>query len=457
MTKRGQPTGLPKDKKGTTPTPTAKDGKSQPRLIREYRSSKEREQELQRLLLLGVGIAGGIAVLIFVVAFVIDQLIVPRQEVARVNDEVITVAEFESRVRLERALLIEQINDGYQLYAAFYGGQGATPEQVLNAVLQQPPYSTWYNELQVSDQLGNRVLNQMIDDELVRQQAAALGITVSPEEIDAKIHEFFSYDPETAGQEPTATPEPTITPTLYVSPTPTNTPTLTPTPETTDEVALTPTSTPEATGTPVPTLDATQVTENFNTTRNGYFSNITSSARISEADIRAYFEISALREKLRDQVASEVGETAPFTNLRLITVASEELANDVIAALNAGDSFNALAQSVSTDASNTAGGSLGWLTSTSIESTYSEAVATAVAEAPVGTVLAPIQNGAVWYVIEVSGREDREMTETDIEQAQNVILNDYIEEVRDAETTNVEIYDIWTDNVPEIPRFTIRV
>ena len=41
------------------------------------------------------------------------------------------------------------------------------------------PFAAWLNEVNVSDQLGNRVLNDMIEDELVRAKAEELGVTVT--------------------------------------------------------------------------------------------------------------------------------------------------------------------------------------------------------------------------------------------------------------------------------------
>src|SRR5690606_17217018 len=114
-----------------------------------------------------------------------DQFIRPGQAVANVNGTTITVAQFATRARLERALLGEQINQQIALMADL----GMDSETIVQQISNQPPYSTWLSELSVPDQLGNRVLNEIIEDELVRQKAQELGISVTDEEVQAVVNE----------------------------------------------------------------------------------------------------------------------------------------------------------------------------------------------------------------------------------------------------------------------------
>ena len=109
MSKRST-TGLPKPDQ---PKPEAAGSKNrlQPKLLREYRSKHERETEIQRLVILGTAVAVGIALLILVGAILNEQLLVPNQAVANVNGTTITVAQFKTRAKIERALLIQQLNN----------------------------------------------------------------------------------------------------------------------------------------------------------------------------------------------------------------------------------------------------------------------------------------------------------------------------------------------------------
>lgn len=208
---------------------------------------------MQRLILIGTIITVSIAAIILLGAILNEQLLVPNQTVASVNGHNISVSQFKSRAKIERALLIQQLDSAISLYSSI----GYTSDQLAQLISSQQPYSTWYAQLQVADQLGNSVLNTMVDDELVRQKAAELGITVSEDEVNAEIAKTFGFDAATAGLEPTASPTPTQSPTPLVSatPSPVPSPTLTPTPI---AETVTPTVTPLPSATPSSTPNATE-------------------------------------------------------------------------------------------------------------------------------------------------------------------------------------------------------
>ncbi|RXL55387.1 hypothetical protein EO238_33835, partial [Citrobacter sp. AAK_AS5] len=67
-------------------------------------------------------------------------------------------------------------------------------------------------QLNDTELLGEMVLNQMIDDQLIREEAAKRGITVSDEEIHEALQSSFGFYPM-------GTNTPTITPTMVNTPT----------------------------------------------------------------------------------------------------------------------------------------------------------------------------------------------------------------------------------------------
>lgn len=453
MSKRST-TGLPKAGTGKPNTPDTAAAKPsgilQQLRLREYHTKHEREAAIQRLVILGTGVALAIALVILVFAFVVDQFIRPGQSVASINGETITVADFRSRAKLERALLGEQINQQIAMMASFDMDSDTIVQQISN----QPPFSTWLSELSVPDQLGNRVLTEMIEDELVRQKASELGITVSDEELQEEINEFFGYDPNVGVVEPTASPTATSSPTPVVSPTPsqvptaTHTPTVTPTPE----VEPTATTTPVPSATPSATPNAEERAQQYNETRTSFFDAVLSSAGISQEVLNDYFEMRVLRTKVRDAVLTDVPKTDTFINARHILVATQEEAQQVVDALNAGESFAALAAALSTDGSAQQGGELGWAQ----PSRYVTEFADAITGAAVGTFVGPVQTQFGFHVIQVLGREERDITDAQHETKLNDEFTTYVENLRSAESTNVEIFDIWADNVPEEPAFVAR-
>ena len=450
MAKRGQTGGQPKS---TPAKPTSRAdstaGKSkQPRLIREYKTKAEREAVIQRYIVLGTGIVLGIAAVVLVVAIAIDQFVVPGQPAAEVNGETIRIGEFQQRVRFERALINIRLNQAIAEAQLL----GVPQDQVASFLGTQPPYSLWLNEIQVPDQLGNRVLNEMIDNELIDQRVAELGLEVTPEDVQEQINQFFGYDPDEGLTTTTPTTTPTTTATPFVSPTPSNTPTATATPLLTATATFTPFPSATATATP----DATQRAENFTTLREDYYRAIRLEAGLNDEDINQLFESLALRKVLRDYVTAEMPRTAPFVNVRLIAVDSEERALEILDALQAGESFAELAQAVSADASNVQGGELGWQTLSSLETNYGETVADAVREADIGALVGPVQSNASYYLLQVRGREDREQTEDEYEAARDAEFELYVDDLRDAGGTTIQIFDTWLDYVPEDPQFIPR-
>lgn len=444
MSKRSQTTGVPKSTP-KKPQSAGNEVSNKGSVTPEYRSKAEREAEIQRRILIGAGIILVAVVVIIVAAFVSEQFIVPNQAVASVNGENISVSEFQKRVRLERYLLYTQLSNVYSTLQSF----GMSDEQI-NQQLAQEPYNTMMNEYNVPDQLGNRVINTMVDDTLVRQLAAERGITVSDAQIDAQIDKFMGFDPEAilaAGQEPTATTEPTVTPTPFVSPTPSPTPTNTPTPEftATPELTATPTVTPFPTIPPTATLSATEQYVQYQDNLVGVLRDIRTNANVSEADLRTYFEISTLRQALEDDVTSDLTLMTPHVDARHILVGTEEEALGIVAALENGESFADLAKAVSLDTgSGSRGGELGWAPIFNYVKPFADAVTTA----EIGVIVGPVQSDFGFHIIQVRAREDREVTQSQLDTAKNNAFDQWLTDQRAAQQDNIEIFDIWTQYIP---------
>lgn len=450
MSKREDTTGTPKERlKVKAPTDAAKPEaaakKPRPSKREEYRSRAEREAEIQRYIILGTGVALVIIVIILGVALVMDQIVIPNRAVAAVSDRNVTVSAFQKRVRLERVLRIQRL----QNFVSFYQSVGYPDDQIEQAIQQQEPFATYYTELQFPDRIGLTVVNQMTEDELVRQAAAEKGITVTQDQIQEEINQFFGYDPVAIAEaestaEATATVEPTTTPTPFVSPTPSPTPTVTPTPELTP----TATTTPQPTIPPEATLSSTQQAEQFNTQKNDFYSQLRSQTRMSDAEINAYFELQALRKALRDAVTPEVTTTGTFADGRHILVATQEEAQDVIDALNAGESFADLARAVSTDTGSGAqGGELGW----NPVSQYVKPFADAILSAEIGAIVGPVESEFGFHVLEVRAREERELTEEQVETAKDNAFAAWLEDLKETKADQIQTFGTWVSYVPTDP------
>lgn len=445
MAKRRQTTGLPKTRTPHQQEENAKEESS----LREYKSRAEREAEIQRYVIYGTGAALALIVIIVGISLIVDQVINPGRTILEVNGETVNVREYENRVRFERLLNIEKLSSGINDIMENFD---LSFEDAANQAISIDPYRTYWDELNIPDQMGLRVLNDITGDILVRQEATERGLTVTQEEIDAEIEEIFSFDSEEvallqAEETPEPTPDPTATPTPFVSPTPSPSPAPTNTPE----QEPTPTFTPFPTVPPAPTRSAEERISIFDETREDFFSLARQEAGYSREDVLEYFETQALRKKLAEEV-TDATDTVIWVNTRHILVETEEEALDIIDALNAGESFAALAQAKGTDGTASTGGELGWAPLDN----YVTEFADAIRDAPTGEIIGPVQTQFGFHAVQIREREDREAEEGQIEINLETAFTEWLDELRQSEDTQVETSDIWPDHVPDRPLWQFR-
>jgi len=444
MSKKSQTTGLPKRRRRrarVVPTEGAENiapGTDES----SFKSRAEREEELQKWVIRGIIAVVGVLILLVAIAFAFEQLIIPNQVVASVEGDGITVREFRQEYMLERNRLLLQLNQ--------IQDSGVDLQQLS----QQEPYSTWINEVNVPDQLGLRVLNDMVDDRLLAIEASSRNVSVDDAAVRQAVEAYFGFDPTAValiGVEPTATAEPTITPTPYVSPTPTATPEPTATPDpaatvVTDSSAAVaePTMTPQPTVVE-PTLSADEVRQNFVEAERdyrGYFDR----AGVANETLNALFERNALETLLADALISDDAGLL-YADVRHILVDDEASARAAVDALNAGESFAALARAVSTDpGSGARGGELG----EAYVGNYVPEFRQAIEAAEVGALVGPIQSEFGYHVLQVRSKETRSGPEQDgqRERARQQALQQLKDDLREDRAGAVEIFDIWLDHIP---------
>jgi len=456
MAKRNT-TGMPRKRR------RGEDGESDDNLnlIQKLQKRASDEQQLQRMVIIGIGVVIGVLAILIAVALLWDQLVTPNQTVAVVDGHRITVSQFEERVRVERTVLIQRFNNDIALLLQF----GQDPNQIL----QSEPYNTWWQELNSQPELlGNRVLNDMINEQIIREQAQELGVTVDDEQIQAQVKQFFNdfsnQEDQVVPEDATETPIPSDTPTPFVSPTPsrtpeaTNTPEPTPTPLIQEEIVATdegaePTATARPTGTASPTPSQEDRDIQVQGYIDTFYRNARHEAGLDQATVRSYFENQALRLALRDVITADISSTAPYVNARHILVATEEEANNVLAALQAGESFADLARAVSTDTGSGArGGELGW----SPANQYVPEFRDAVLAVDLDEIVGPVKTDFGYHIIQVRNREDREMSESELNQAKDQEFQQWLDEVTSDDNHNIVRHDNWPAHVPLDPVWNYR-
>ena len=434
MSKKSQTTGLPKRRRRRGGAAAALAAANQDA---EFQSRAEREERLQKLAIRGVIGVSALLVIAIAIAFAVEQLIMPRQAVASVNGETITVRQFSEAYKLEQNRLRLQLN---QLQNA-----GLDMQQLS----QSEPYKTWISEVNVPDQLGLRVINDMVDDLLLAREASTRDIAVDDAALQAAIQDFFGYDPAEAaliGAAPSATPEPTTTPTPFVSPTPTSipSPTATATPGEPEPTAESePTVTPQPTVIE-PTLNPTQVRENYDENRESYRSYLSING-VAEETIDAFFERLAMEALLSDDLLGDGGLL--YVDARHILHESEDEALRTLQALQAGESFAELARALSTDqGSGARGGELG----EAFVGNYVREFRLAIEGAAIGELVGPVQSEFGYHILQVRSKDMRTGDDiaNQLERAKERELAFFVESLRQDNQAGVEIFDNWLDHIP---------
>ncbi len=399
------------------------------------RSRKEAEQN--RRIMWAVGGVVGLLVLVFIVALVNEFILTPNQAVAIVNDEEIKMRQWEDRVRYERAQRIISLEN--QLEAL--GGDVGIIQQFMGQTI---------NELLDAEALAEGILGQMADEALLVQAAEARGITVTDAELDEEIGSFFNYF---GGESPTPLPEPTET----IVPTPSLTPI--PTAVITDIVP---------TNTPFPTLEpsvaetaptATPVSKESFDEQLGDLLTQFKDLGVDETTFREAIRTQLIIARLADALAEEqaLPSEAPQASIFLLSFDTEADANEALAMIQAGDFLTVWNEIRSTPPD---GGAIGtasellWRTQDSLASILGAEAAEAAFVLPPGVPSAVFTQEVDaettrYHLIQVSGREVRELPEATIENAKNNLLSVFLTE--QSALGGVELLENWRSRVPTQP------
>jgi peptidyl-prolyl cis-trans isomerase D len=413
-------------------------------VTKKHLARLEREQIQRRYLITGITVA-----LILVVGVIIygllDQYVFQKQKaVALVANEKITTGEYQSRVRYARWQLVERFNRTQQL-AQMFGGASSANGNYFTSTLQQIQ-----SQLDDTNGLGKSVLDALIDEKVIEQEAAAQGITVDEKEIDAAIQEAFGFF---ANGTPTAAPTMAVAPTSTLSSTQlaivtiTPTPTLAPTPTqppTATPPAVEPTATQQSTPLPTPTA---YTIDGFNKQYQDYVKGMTT-VSFTEPEFRKAFKVSLLREKLLKKLTANTTSSEEQVWARHILVTDEQQAKDLLARLQKGESWDALAKELSKDTSNKdSGGDLGWFSKDKMVPEFADAAFAL----KVGEISQPVKSSFGYHIIQVLGHEERPLDQASFNQKQQKEFSDWLTKAKTEK--NVQTFDI-SKITPKEPALT---
>ena len=432
-----------------------------PKLVtRKHLARKEREEKQIKSALIATGVVIGLVLLLLAYVLIDSLYIQPNKTVARVGEAEIKAGDFESNVIYSRLNMISTANN-YAYYAQLFGDSGSQFKSAGIELVAQ---------LNNSELMGEDVLNQMIDDQLIREEAEKLGVTVSEDEIQEVLQSSFAFFPS-------GTKTPTITPTIVNTPTwsseqfalinPTETatpePTFTATPDgweptqeatATSEVEEVPeetTPTVEPTATQIPTITPTATvytTKLYGKELDNYLDNLKSYG-ITRDQVEDIFRASLLRTKMSEELTKDMLPEEEQVWVRHILVDSQDLAQEVIEKLDNGEDWAALAAEYSTDTSNKDnGGDLGWIGQN--DSFVDEFKVGAFQLYEAGEISEPIETSFGWHVIQLVTRATNDISATKFQQNKQIFFENWLVELRDSRT-DIQIEEIWKTLTPDIP------
>lgn len=345
-------------------------------LTKKQRSRAEREKRITRWLIIGTAVVGVLVIGILAYGLFNEVVLKAREPVAVVNGVPIRTADFQARVRFRR---YELINYGLGDQLANYG--------VV---------------------IANDVLEQMVSEELFRQEAERRGITVSEEEIDRAIElQYFGYDRDAA----TALPDPSA------------------------PVTATPTFTPTT-------------REEFEQNYQNMVDTMLKPSKLGVAGFRAMVKASLLGQKIYNQFAEEVPERMEQVEVRYVYFETEEEANQMVERLDAGESWeDVVADLENNETATVVNTPIRWPLAYA-EREIGLEVGAAIFAAPVGSYTRPVpsDNGR-FYVFYVLDHSESELSEVMRSYEQNRLFEEWLE----AQRALVEYSPDWQDKVPTEP------
>jgi parvulin-like peptidyl-prolyl isomerase len=238
---------------------------------RRHASRRRHEQEVQRRIFIGIGVVLGLVLLLIAAGAVNEYVIKPNKPVATVNGEKIAQDAFRRRMRFEQDNLVTQINQYLQFGEQFANGG---PNPFLSTV--QP----LYNQLADPGTFAYTVLDRMVEDVVVNQEAKKYDVTISDEELQSEIERQFGYDRE--AEQAASGASDTVTNTA-----------------------------------PVITEDE------FNQRYNQYVQDLAAKGSLTEAEFRDLFKTYLLRQKLAETVPLDFDKTEEAVKVSAIIVKPE--------------------------------------------------------------------------------------------------------------------------------------
>ena len=321
---------------------------------------------------------------------------------ASVDNEGVSIDEFVQMTTFNRYQYLNQYNQYAQMYS-MYGLPLDTLNAQMISILGEGG----------KERLGTEAVDQLTYDKVLRKEAEKAGIEFTDEEVYAQLKRMFGYED----------PDPNVEGPMGM-----------------DSFNVDPIAT---TGED----DKNQAFRSF-------------AQSILEQNYGGLVSFDFLKEYAHNilidntMFATELEQRtfeAEMVNARHILVADEETAKSILARLEAGEDWAALASENSLDTANKDdSGSLGWFGRGEMVAEFENA---AFALEP-GEISEPVQTNYGFHIIASDGKEIRPLSGAALEAAQNAAYDEWSLGLRSKH--DIQSYpEVWMDAVPMVPEFTV--
>ncbi len=344
-------------------------------MTKKQLSRYQKEKRQERLALGFVIVVVALIALVIGAGFYQEGVAKPNTTVAKVNGTSITAGTWARAMVLQSRNLDSQINYWSNQRLSLGSGSDSSQAYLQQIVAQQ------LQQLQQSRQeLIYSVPDQLIANELIRQEAEKRGISVTPADMDTALRDMFQ-----------PTPREPVTDTVSTTPTPTAIP--------------------------------------ANAWEQNYKQYLTTLG-ISDSEYRQIALLPGLqRERLQVVMSETMATSAEQIRLSHIVTDTEDVAKALLARVQAGEDFATLARTLSGDtATADIGGDLGWYPKGILSQEYGAGVEAAAWALQTGQmVTAPVQSYGGWEVLKLTGHEANRALESDkLAQLQSTQLEDWL-------------------------------
>ena len=409
-------------------------------LTKKQIALKGRQRQQLKRVYIGLAALAGLVFVIVLIALYDILIVQPARPVAIVNDVAIRLDQYQKRLRYERFLLdsLER-----QIDAQLAALDAANPESdFLAQYLEQ--IRSQLRQQRVG--LARQVVDDMVEEELARQKAREVGVSVTEEEIleaiRARLAQQMGYlTPNQATAIAQTAVAETATAQLFTpTPLPTATLALSATAVLTATLPVSPTE--EVTPAPTPTRHII-TEEEFSKEYASYLKVLNEQVGISGDDLRYYTEGQLLVSALREWFAEQTPREAEQVHVSHIQASSEEQAKLALQRLEQGEDFALVAQQVS---SNTVtaekGGDLGWFMKGELALRYNPEIENIAFSLESGRYYTqPITSTTGWQIIKVNERGIHPLNENQLYAKQVEAYSTWLKEAKK------NVRDLWQSNM----------